>query len=61
MTGSCGAAAASRPAKRPRVLAIIDREAGGLGNLVAAGPGSWIDELIAVAGGENVLIDKQPE
>jgi len=49
------AAAAQRPAKRPRVLAILDREAGGLGNLVAAGPGSWLDELLAVAGGENVL------
>ena len=48
-------AAASRPAKRPRVLAVIDREAGGLGNLVTAGPGSWIDELLAVAGGDNVL------
>ena len=45
----------SRPAKRPRVLAILDREAGGLGNLVAAGPGSWIDELLAITGGENVL------
>ncbi|MEO8699160.1 MAG: helical backbone metal receptor [Kofleriaceae bacterium] len=49
------ATAAKHPAKRPRVLAIIDREAGGLGNLVAAGPGSWIDELLAIAGGENVL------
>lgn len=48
-------AAAQRPAKRPKVLAIIDREAGGLGGLVAAGPGSWIDELLAVVGAENVL------
>lgn len=48
-------ARANRPAKRPRVLAILDREAGGLGNLVAAGPGSWIDELLAITGGENVL------
>jgi iron complex transport system substrate-binding protein len=48
-------AAAKRPARHPRVLAIIDREAGGLGNLVAAGPGSWVDELIAVVGGDNVL------
>lgn len=46
---------ANRPAKRPRVLAILDREGKGLGNLVAAGPGSWIDELLAIAGGENVL------
>lgn len=49
------AAAAKRPAKRPRVLLVLDREAGGLGNLVAAGPGSWLDELLAVVGGENVL------
>jgi iron complex transport system substrate-binding protein len=49
------AAAAKRPAKRPRVLVIIDREAGGLGSLVAAGKGSWVDELLAVVGGENVL------
>lgn len=49
------AAASRRSGKRPRVLAIIDREATGLGNLVAAGPGSWVDELLAVSGGENVL------
>jgi iron complex transport system substrate-binding protein len=48
-------AAAARPARRPRVLAVIDREAGGLGNLVTAGHGSWIDELLAVVGGDNVL------
>jgi iron complex transport system substrate-binding protein len=48
-------AAAARPAKRPRVLAVIDREANGLGNLVTAGRGSWVDELLAVVGGDNVL------
>ncbi len=48
-------AAAKRPARHPRVLAVIDREAGGLGNLVAVGPGSWVDELLAVVGGDNVL------
>lgn len=48
-------ARARRPARRPRVLAVIDREAGGTGNLVAAGPGSWLDELLAVVGAENVL------
>jgi iron complex transport system substrate-binding protein len=47
--------AAAKPAHRPRVLAVIDREPGGLGNLVAAGPGSWVDELLAVVGAENVL------
>jgi iron complex transport system substrate-binding protein len=49
------AAAAARPARHPRVLAVIDREAGGLGNLVAVGHGSWVDELLAVVGGDNVL------
>ncbi len=49
------AAAAARPPRHPRVLAIIDREAGGLGGLVAVGPGSWVDELLAVVGGNNVL------
>lgn len=49
------AAASRRPAKRTKVLAIIDREASGLGGLVAGGPGSWIDELLAVVGAENVL------
>lgn len=49
------AAAAARPAQRPRVLIVIDRSAGGLDGLVAAGPGSWLDELVAVSGGENVL------
>lgn len=49
-------AAAHRPARRPRVLAVIDRESGGLGNLVTAGPGSWIDELLAVVGADNVLV-----
>jgi iron complex transport system substrate-binding protein len=48
-------AASKRPARHPRVLAVIDREAGGLGNLVAVGPGSWVDELLAVVGGDNVL------
>jgi len=48
-------ARAARPAKRTKVLAIIDREAGGIGNLVAAGPGSWVDEMLAIVGAENVL------
>ena len=49
------AAVARRPTKRPKVLAIIDREAGGLGNLVAAGTGSYVDELLALVGGANAL------
>ncbi len=49
------AAAAKKPAHHPRVLAVIDREPAGLGNITAAGPGSWLDELIAVVGGDNVV------
>jgi iron complex transport system substrate-binding protein len=48
-------AAAHRPAHHPRVLLVIDREAGGLANIVAAGPGSWVDEMLAAVGGDNVL------
>lgn len=49
------AATKARPAVRPRVLAIIDREVGGLGNLVAVGPGSWVHELLEIVGADNVL------
>ena len=49
------AAAAARPARHPKVLAVIDRENGGLGNLVVAGRGSYLDELLAIVGGDNVL------
>lgn len=45
----------AHPAQPPRVLAVIDREPGGLGGLVATGPGSWMDELLALAGARNVL------
>ncbi len=48
-------AAAHRPAHHPRVLIVIDREAGGLGAIVAAGPGTFNDELLAVVGGDNIL------
>jgi iron complex transport system substrate-binding protein len=46
----------------PRVLFIIGRSPGMLSDLVAVGPGSYIDELIEIAGGRNVLaIRGQPE
>lgn len=38
-----------------RVLLVIDREAGGLGGMVAAAPGAWLDELVAITGAVNVL------
>jgi iron complex transport system substrate-binding protein len=40
---------------RPRVLLVVDRQLGGLGSLVAAGPGSYLDELLQLAGGDNAL------
>lgn len=50
------AATAARGAgPAPRVLAIIDREPGGIGGLVAAGTGSWVDELLALIGADNAL------
>jgi iron complex transport system substrate-binding protein len=42
-------------ARRPRVLLIQDREVGALRSLVACGPGSYLDELVTLLGGENVL------
>jgi len=41
--------------RRVRTLMIVDRELGALRGLVAAGPGSYLDQLLAVVGGENVL------
>lgn len=42
--------------KRPRVTAlyIVDRTPGTLQGMFAAGPGSYIDELLTLAGGRNV-------
>jgi iron complex transport system substrate-binding protein len=46
----------------PRALFIIGRNPGTLTDLVAVGPGSYINDLIEIAGGRNVLAIKgQPE
>ena len=42
-------------ARRPRVLLVVDREVGALRGLVASGPGSYLDELVSMLGGDNVL------
>jgi iron complex transport system substrate-binding protein len=53
---------AAAGAPRPRVLFIIGRRPGTLADLVAVGPGSYINDLIGIAGGANVLdIAGQPE
>lgn len=46
--------AARRP-RRPRVLFVFGRDAGAAANITAAGPGSFLDELISLAGGANAL------
>jgi iron complex transport system substrate-binding protein len=53
---------AGAAAPRARVLFIIGRRPGTLADLVAVGPGSYINDLIGIAGGVNVLaIAGQPE
>ncbi len=53
---------AASDAPHPRVLFIIGRNPGTLADLVAVGPGSYINDLIEIAGGTNVLaITGQPE
>lgn len=44
-----------QPRPRPRVLAVVDRSPGGLRGVVVAGPGSYIDELLALVGVDNVM------
>src|SRR5262249_38225231 len=47
---------------RPRVLFLMGRRPGVLADLVGVGPGTYLDELINIAGGVNVLnIDGQSE
>ena len=49
------AAAAKRPAKK--VLVIMGRQPGTLSDLIAVGRGSYMNDLVTVAGGVNVLDD----
>ncbi len=48
--------------RRPRVLFIVGRRPGTLSDLIGVGPGSYLNELMQVAGATNVLdIAGQPE
>jgi len=51
--------AESQNATRPTVLLIVGRDPGLLSNLVGVGPGAYLDELIAIAGGKNMLADSK--
>jgi len=50
--------AASRRAaagRAVRVLVVVDRQPGGLGGIYAAGPHTFLDEVLTLLGAENVL------
>jgi len=54
--------AANRSTARPRVLFIIGRRSGMLADLVGVGAGTYLNDLIEIGGGTNVLnISGQPE
>lgn len=46
---------AGQVARRPRVLLVVGRAAGPVGVVTAAGRGSFLDEVLSAAGGENAL------
>jgi len=51
-----------RSQPRPRMLMVVGRRPGMLADLVVAGPGTYLNELIDVAGGLNVMnIPGQPQ
>jgi len=53
------AAVREQAARRPRVkvFVCVGRQADRLGGLTTCGPGSFLDELVALAGGDNILSD----
>ena len=42
-------------AGKVKVLVIVDRRAGTLSDLIAVGPNNYVNEMIQIAGGVNVL------
>jgi len=51
------AAAKTRSGEKPKVLFVIGRPPGTISDLYVAGRGSYLSELIALAGAENVFSD----
>jgi iron complex transport system substrate-binding protein len=39
----------------PRVVVIVDRQQGTLNNLIAVGPDNYVNQILEIAGGTNVL------
>ena len=50
-------AAIVQPKERPKVLFVYNRSPGVVAHIGAAGPGSFLDEMLTLAGGENALKD----
>ena len=54
--GSLGAIQSrSKAMPSPRVLVIVDRQQGTLNNLIAVGPDNYVNQILEIAGGINVL------
>jgi len=54
--GSLGAIQSKAKAMpSPRVLVIVDRQQGTLNNLIAVGPNNYVNQILEIAGGTNVL------
>ena len=39
----------------PRVVVIVDRQQGTLNNLIAVGPNNYVNQILEIAGGQNLL------
>jgi iron complex transport system substrate-binding protein len=52
-----GGGSGGRGGRRLGVLLAVGRDPGRLGNVLAAGPGTFLDELLARLGGRNVFAD----
>jgi len=47
--------AKARSMPSPRVVVIVDRQQGTLNNLIAVGPNNYVNQILEIAGGNNVL------
>ena len=45
----------AKAAPSPRVMVIVDRQQGTLNNLIAVGPNNYVNQILEIAGGTNLL------
>jgi iron complex transport system substrate-binding protein len=50
-----GIATKAKVLPSPRVLVIVDRKQGTLSDLIAVGPNNYVNQILVIAGGTNVL------